>query len=298
MATALDTDAERPPSDKLFAAWAVLTALIGLPLSHLFLYAASMVQPFSTSPLIEKYLPEMFIVVKVAITYWRLVIIRLWFERLASEKLKRQAAEQGQALAETRLNLLEAQIEPHFLFNTLTSVQHLVRHDAVQADRLLVQLVSYLRQAIPDLRASASTLGRECELVRTYLAIVHMRVGERLAVDVQCPPQIGEAAFPALVLHTLVENAIKHGVEMTPGPVSISVRARHRVQGEQESIEVSVQDNGTGMGKAHEGVGLGNIRDRLALAYGPRAQLDITDAPGGGACITVRIPVSGLVGVL
>ena len=286
VASALDKDPARPPSDKLFAAWVALTALLGLPLSHLVLYVAPMIQPMTHTPFLGKYLPEVLFLVTIGFCYSRLVIIRLWFERLANEKLKRQAAEQGRALAETRLKLLEAQIEPHFLFNTLASVQHLVRNDAAQADVLLVQLVSYLRQAIPDVRGAASTLGRECELVRTYLDIVRVRMGGRLEVDVQCPPALTEAAFPSLVIHTLVENAIKHGVERQAGPVRIAVRARPAGQ----CIEVSVEDNGVGRGAAAEGVGLGNLRDRLALAYDGAARLDIADAPGGGVHATVSIP--------
>ena len=287
IAVALDTDPGRPPTNQVFAAWAGLTALLGLPVAHLVLHAAPLIQPLPHTPFLGKYLPELLIAALIGFSYWRLVIVRLWFERLASETLKRQAAEQGRALAETRLNLLEAQIEPHFLFNTLASVQHLVRNDAAKADLLLVQLVSYLRQAIPDVRGAASTLGRECELVRTYLEIVQMRMGGRLEVDVQCAPALADAAFPSLVIHTLVENAIKHGVERQAGPGRIAVRARQA----GPCIEVSVEDNGAGRGAAAEGVGLGNIRDRLALAYGGAARLDIADAPGGGVHATVSIPL-------
>ena len=287
---AIDTNPELPPSNQVFAKWAALTALFGLPLGHLVMCVATLVHPMRDVPTLTKYLPEILLVMTVGMSYWRLVIIRLWFERLASEKLKRQAAEQGRALAETRLSLLEAQVEPHFLFNTLASVQHLVRKDAAQADVLLVQLISYLRQAIPDVRGTASTLGREMELVRTYLGIVRVRMGGRLNVEVHYPEALAEASFPALVVHTLVENAIRHGVEPQPGPVSIVVRARQTVQGDQDCIAVSVIDNGVGRGTAIEGMGLSNIRDRLVLVYQGRAQLEIADAPGGGVSATVCIP--------
>jgi sensor histidine kinase YesM len=289
LAHALDKQPDRPPSSAVFMLWAGLTVLLAVPLGHLVFFLMLKVQPISKPSLFIRFFPEFTTVFVLAISYWRLVIIRLWYERLATEELKRHAAEQGQALAETRLHMLQAQIEPHFLFNTLTSLQHLVRTDPAQADFLLTQLISYLRQALPDVRGAASTLGRELASVQTYLDIVRVRMGGRLSVTVQCAPALDGVAFPPLVIHTLVENAIKHGVEMKTGPVAIAVLARHGARG----IEVSVQDNGAGFGAGETvggGVGLRNIRDRLALAFDGQARLDISDAPGGGVCATVTIP--------
>ena len=287
----LDTDAGRPPSNRVFALWTALTALIGLPLTHLILYLAALVQPLDLAPFLAKYFPEMLIAVGVLLSYWRLVIVRLWFERLATEKLKRQAAEQGRALVETQLHLLEAQIEPHFLFNTLASVQHLVRKDAAQADLLLAQLISYLRQAMPDMRGGGSTLGRELDLVRTYLDIVRVRMGGRLAVVVESPAEMAEAPFPSLVVHTLVENAIKHGVELKPGPVRITVRARQALHDGQDCIDVSVEDNGVAREADAAGAALAALRDRLALAYQGHSRLELSAAAGGGVCAAVSIPL-------
>ena len=292
---ALDKHPERPPTTREFAVWLALTTVLGLPLGHLVFFLAEQIQPItSVSPLV-RYFPEIVVAVLAVMSYWRLVIIRLWHERLATEELKRHTAEQGQALAEARLHMLKAQIEPHFLFNTLASVQHLVRKDPAQADFLLTQLISYLRQAIPDVRGTASTLEREFLSVQTYLDIVRVRMGGRLAVLVQCEPALAQVAFPSLVIHTLVENAIKHGIEMKTGPVRIAVQARASVHGGEPEIAVSVIDSGVGFGAAETiggGVGLRNIRDRLALAYDGRARLDIGDAPGGGVCATVSIPRS------
>lgn len=295
VARALDKHPDRPPSTKVFAAWAALTALLGLPLGHLVLFLAQLIQPISPITPFRRFFPEFGVAVLVAMSYWRLVIIRLWYERLATEELKRHTAEQGQALAEARLNMLQAQIEPHFLFNTLASVQHLVRNDPKQADFLLAQLISYLRQAIPDLRGTASTLEREFQSVQTYLDIVRVRMGARLEVLVECAPKLAQVAFPSLIIHTLVENAIKHGIEMKTGPVSITVQAREIVNGAQPEIAISVTDSGVGLGAADAvsgGLGLRNIRDRLALAYEGRARLEIGDAPGGGVRATVSIPGS------
>ncbi len=295
VAHALDRHPERPPSNKVFATWAALTVVLGLPLGHLVFYLAEHIQPFSSVPPFQRFFPETMVAVLLGISYWRLVIIRLWHERLVMEELKRHTAEQGQALAEARLHMLKAQIEPHFLFNTLASIQHLVRTDPAQADFLLSQLISYLRQAIPDARGTASTLAREFLSIQTYLDIVRVRMGGRLTVRVQCDPALAQVPFPSLIVHTLVENAIKHGIEMKTGPVSIAVQARETMHGAQPEIAISVEDDGVGFGAAETiggGVGLRNIRDRLALAYDGRARLDISDAAGGGVCATVSIPRS------
>ncbi|MEJ7806524.1 MAG: histidine kinase [Telluria sp.] len=294
LAHALDKHPDRPPSTKVFATWAGLIALLGLPLGHLVFFFAQQVQPIKMTPFLH-FFPEFVVALVAAFSYWRLVIIRLWHERLATEELKRHTAEQGQALAEARLHMLKAQIEPHFLFNTLASVQHLVRTDPVQADFLLSQLISYLRQAIPDVRGTASTLEREFLSIQTYLEIVRVRMGGRLAVTVACEPALAQVPFPSLIIHTLVENAIKHGIEMKTGPVSIAVLARAVDHGAQQEIAISVEDDGVGFGAAETiggGVGLRNVRDRLALAYDGRARLDISDSPGGGVCATVSIPRS------
>ncbi len=291
----LDKYPDRPPSTSVFLGWAALTAVLGLPLAHLLLFYLQQIQALSDIPLLARFFPECFLALVIVTRYWRLVIIRLWYERLETEKLKGRAAEQGRVLAETRLHMLEAQIEPHFLFNSLASVQHLVRADPAQADFLLAQLISYLRQAIPDVRGTASTLGREFDLIQTYLDIVRVRMGGRLTVGVRCDPALAEVPFPALIIHTLVENAIKHGVEMKPGPVNIAVRARPVSRDGQEWVEIRVEDDGAGLGASDTpggGLGLRNIGDRLALAYQGRARLELSAAPGGGVRATVSVPAA------
>ena len=289
VALVLDKHPGEPPSNRTFQHWAMLTALIGLPLAHLVLAVAPEAQPLARIPSLKKFFPEFFLLILLAVRYWRLMIVRLWFERLGAEKLKRQSAEQARALAETRLHMLEAQIEPQFLFSTLANVQQLVRTDTTEADRLLVQLVSYLRQAIPDVRGSASTLGRELELARTYLAIVQVRIGERLTVSVACDPALEKTPLPSLVIHTLLDNAVRHGIDNKPGPVAIAVRAQ-RVQ---THIEIEIEDSGAGLGAGTAvgpGLGLRNVRDRLELAYRGQARLDVAERDSGGVRVTVRIP--------
>ncbi len=297
LAMTIDKHFERVPTTGEFLKWAGWTALLGLPVGHLMLYVGDQIQALSALPAFMWFFPELMVGSLVAFCYLRFTYVSHWHERLNGEALKRHSAEQGQALAEARLSLLQAQIEPHFLFNTLASVQHLVRKDPENADFLLSQLISYLRQAIPDVRGTGSVLGREFGLVETYLNIVRVRMGGRLSVDVHLDPALADVPFPNLIIHTLVENAIKHGVELKPGPVGIAVRAARAVHEGQARIDITVQDSGPGFAVGDtvgNGVGLVNIRDRLAVAYEGRARLEITDAPGGGVCATVSIPESSL----
>ena len=216
-----------------------------------------------------------------------------WIRQLDEEKLKREAAEHGQALAEAQLKLLQAQIEPHFLFNTLASVQHLVRKDPPRADFLLSQLIRYLREAMPNIRGMGSTLGREFGLAEAYLNIVQIRLDGRLEIKVTIPPELADISFPALIVQTLVENAIKHGIEPKSGPVHIDVTAGELTVEEKQFIDVCVSDDGVGFGVAETigtGVGLRNIRERLAGLYGSSACLSIAEVQPSGVCASVRIP--------
>ena len=239
------------------------------------------------------FTPEFLMLLFTLAGYQRFRSISQWQRALKLETLKREAAEQGQALAQAQLKLLQAQIEPHFLFNTLASVQHLVRKDPPRADFLLSQLIRYLREAMPDIRGMGSTLGREFGLVEAYLNIVRIRLDGRLEVKVSIPPELAEVSFPVLIVQTLVENAIKHGIEPKPGSVHIYVTASEATVEGKQFIDVGVSDDGVGFGVAETmgtGVGLRNIRERLAGLYGSSARLSITEVKPSGVCATVRIP--------
>ena len=239
------------------------------------------------------FIPEVFWALSIPPAVLRLLYGFRWQRRLDEEKLKREAAEYGQALAQAQLKLLQAQIEPHFLFNTLASVQHLVRKDPPRADFLLGQLIRYLREAMPDIRGMGSTLGREFGLVEAYLNIVRIRLDGRLEIKVNIPPELADISFPALIVQTLVENAIKHGIEPKPGPVHIDVTASETTVEGKKFIDVSVSDDGVGFGAADTmgtGVGLRNIRERLAGLYDSSACLSITEIQPSGVCASVRIP--------
>ena len=295
LALVLDKKLERTPSNGIFFGWALASVAAGIPAGHLVLFALNSLHAIGDVPMPLTYVPEFSMAAAIPFSYWRFFSVREWQYRLDTEKLKREAAEHGQALAQVQLKMLQAQIEPHFLFNTLASIQHLVRKDAQLADFLLSQLIRYLRQAVPDIRGLGSTLGREFGLVEAYLNIVRVRLAGRLVVRVSIPSELADISFPALIVQTLVENAIKHGIEPKQGPVCIQVAACEEVVDGRRFIDVSVTDDGVGFGAAETmgtGVGLRNIRDRLTGLYGGTACLSITEVQPNGVCATVRIPRS------
>ena len=285
-----------------FLGWAAATVVTGLTAGHLTLWGLSSYRPNLEGKELEFYqalsqymtfFPELFMVLLVLPVYVRFLYVAKWKRRLDFEILKRESAEHGQALAQAQLKMLQAQIEPHFLFNTLASVQHLVRKDPPRADFLLSQLIRYLREAMPDFRGMGSTLGREFGLAEAYLNIVRIRLDGRLEIKVTIPPELADISFPALIVQTLVENAIKHGIEPKPGPVHIDVTATETMVEGKQFIDVCVSDDGVGFGVAETmgtGVGLRNIRERLAGLYGSSARLAITEVQPSGVCATVRIP--------
>jgi LytS/YehU family sensor histidine kinase len=191
-------------------------------------------------------------------------------------------------LMEARLAALQAQVEPHFLFNTLALIGQLIETDPPEAARVHAHLIDYLRSTLPQMRASGSaTLGKQVELSKAYLAIMQARMKERLQVRFEVPVFLGSAPFPPMMLQTLIENSIKHGLEPKIEGGTVSVRAF--VAGTELHVEVC--DDGVGIDPhADDGVGLANIRERLQLLYGAQASLDIVMPPGGGACAAIRLP--------
>jgi len=228
------------------------------------------------------WLPTGLIVGNTLAMSYRHLMVSAWQSKLTEQTLRADGAVQARRLAEAQLATLQAQIEPHFLYNTLASVQFLVRKDAASADFLLTQLIRYLRHAMPRMRQTMSTLQQEFELADAFLQIARVRMGGRLTVQVELAQAFHELPFPPLVIQTLVENALKHGVEPKLGPVHITVSAK--LVGDELRLEVF--DNGVGFGRAAgtagSGTGLANIRERLSGIYGEQAQLGIVDLPRGG----------------
>ncbi|HEY2818998.1 MAG TPA: histidine kinase [Casimicrobiaceae bacterium] len=191
---------------------------------------------------------------------------------------------------EAELKLMQAQVEPHFLFNTLASVQYLTETNPKEASALLGHLIDYLRAALPQLRASSTTLGKEVELVEAYLSILKMRIGGRMSFAIDIPSSLKGHPFPPNLLISLVENAIKHGIEPAAVGGSITVSARR----DGESVVVSVADTGRGLSatttSGQGGVGLTNVRERLAALYGARGRFTLESLAPHGARATLALP--------
>jgi signal transduction histidine kinase len=206
-------------------------------------------------------------------------------EQVDAAELQRAALEKQQL--ETRLCLLQAQIEPHFLFNTLSNVRRLCQSDAGAGRAMLAQLARYLRAALPRMRDNDVSLGDEIELVSAFLGVQKIRMGARLASSIDVPAPLLGARVPSMMLATLVENAIKHGI----GPLAEGGAIRVAAAGESETLVLSVADNGHGFAAASgSGVGLANIRARLVAQYGEQATLRFEANSPRGVVATIRLP--------
>ncbi|MBN8923182.1 MAG: sensor histidine kinase [Rhodanobacter sp. 68-29] len=219
-------------------------------------------------------------------------ISRALARRVAERRRReRQAATQAvtdKELAQARLNLLHAQVEPHFLYNTLASAQYLTRSEPAQADHMLGHLIQYLRHSLPSAEETLSTLGEELERARAYLEILKIRMGARLEMKIEVPDALRAVTLPPMMLQTLVENAIKHGLEPKPGGGTVWIFGRR----DGDSVAVTVADDGQGFGPAGGGTGIGlkNVRERLQLVYGPRASLAVVANVPEGVAATLTVP--------
>ncbi len=210
-------------------------------------------------------------------------------ETAEAESLKRQ-------VVEARMAAMQAQVEPHFLFNTLASIDHLIETDPARASTMQKNLIALLRASMPSMREASGNgtsgvrdLGRELAVIRPYLEILKVRMEERLVTDIQVPDGLLSAEFPPMMIQTLVENAIKHGLEPKAEGGLLALKAEI-VHGK---LQVTVADTGLGFGKAATagtGVGLANIRERLQLLYGPRATLTVAENQPSGTVVTVTVP--------
>jgi signal transduction histidine kinase len=188
---------------------------------------------------------------------------------------------------EAHLQALQAQIEPHFLFNTLANIKLLYETESSRAKPLIHDLAAYLRTALPQMRDMRSTLARELELAQAYLRVLKVRMGERLNVVIDVPADLREATLPPMMLLTLVENAIKHGLGSLPRGGTITIRAEYLA----ERFHVSVIDDGIGFPKGFgAGVGLANTRARLAALYGDQGHLTLVANPRGGVIAEIVLP--------
>jgi len=197
----------------------------------------------------------------------------------ANLEAEARQSELSRQLAESKLKLLQLQIEPHFLFNTLGSAQQLAEKAAPDAARLISDLIRFLRATTPTLRDDATTIRQDALMVRAYLRIMQTRLGGRLNWTVTIPESLEDVVIPPGMLITLVENAIKHGIEPQPEGGRIDVTATQESHADGARVVLSVADTGIGLSgpPGVNGIGLANIRERLALQHGDRAALE-TDA--------------------
>ena len=204
---------------------------------------------------------------------------------LQVQRLRRRELDRSRS--DMQLRMLQAQIEPHFLFNTLANVSALIRSDAPKAEQLLQHLNAFLRATLQRSRVDASTLADEIELVRDYLAIIGMRLGTRLQWSIDVPEELLRLPFPLMLLQPLVENAIKHGIEPKRGGGSVALRAWR----DGPHLWLEIADSGVGLNPSQSatGFGLDNIRQRLMAHYGQAAQLQLSSNAMGGTTATLEI---------
>jgi hypothetical protein len=191
--------------------------------------------------------------------------------------------------SEARLRLLQAQVKPHFLFNTLANVQALVDTGSPRASGVLTSLVAYLRAAVPNLHDSTTTIAQEVELARAYLEVMHMRMPDRLTYTLRVDDNAAGLSCPPMTLLTLVENAVRHGID--PGEEGGRIDVEVTVQGDRCSVRVT--DTGVGLQSTARGLGSGlaSLRERLQLAFGGDAELRLESMQPQGVRASLDFPV-------
>jgi two-component system, LytTR family, sensor kinase len=233
------------------------------------------------------------------VAYWVVFSIQTAIRNYSRFQEREQAALRAGLLAsqletqvaQARLGSLKAQLQPHFLFNTLNAIVVLVRQQkGQQAEETLARFSDLLRAVLADMDAQEVTLARELEYLKLYLSIEQLRFSDRLHVDFDVDPELLDAALPHMALQPIVENAIRHGVGARASVGTISIRATRA----GNALQVAVRDNGPGFGEqcasAGLGLGLANTRARLKQLYGDAAELRLGAAPGGGAEVTMILP--------
>ena len=202
-------------------------------------------------------------------------------------------------VAQARLGALKAQLQPHFLFNTLNAIVVLVRQQkGQQAEETLARFSDLLRAVLADMDAQEVTLQRELEYLRLYLSIEQLRFSDRLRVDIDVDPELLDAAVPHMALQPIVENAIRHGIGARASPGAIRIHGQRIRDESGDHLQVSVRDDGPGFGAkcassgpgSGLGLGLANTRARLKQLYGEGAELRAESPEGGGALVTLVLP--------
>jgi signal transduction histidine kinase len=269
-------------------------AAIGIPLGGLVGFVlATWTKGLSPAEVVQAHPDVVSITAATALIFGVLALwhfhdeARMLEARAEAEAERLRRIEQEALAARTQLALLQAQIEPHFLFNTLSNVVGLVDTNAPAARQMLLDLTALLRTSLARTRRPIVTLGEELDLLRAYLGIMAVRMGARLSWQIDAPAELLGARLPPLLVQPLVENAIRHGMEPKAGNGHLTIRCRH----DGGMLDIEVRDDGPGF-KADiaEGTGLANVRQRLAAACGPEASLSLKSNPGGGVIARLHLP--------
>jgi LytS/YehU family sensor histidine kinase len=223
--------------------------------------------------------------------YWVIVGVNhaFGYYRQAQDRALR-ATELERRLAQARLQALQMQLNPHFLFNTLNAISVLMHKDLKSADRMLGRLADLLRYALDSSAEQEVPLQRELEFLERYLEIERTRFGQRLTVSIEVDSRLGGALVPTLILQPLVENAIKHGFEPRSRAGRIELRGRE----EEGRLVLTVRDNGPGLDSTRspgKGIGLANTRARLEQLYGTAQEFTLRNVDGGGLEAVVVLPL-------
>ncbi len=278
------------------ARWALQVVMVGLavPFIVFFIYWASTDPGAPPFYKVGKRLSGAFIMMVFG------VLLAPWVALSALVK-QREAWVSEQALAfelerselarqalDARMRLLSAQVQPHFLFNTLANVQALVETGSPRAPTVLQSLIDYLRAAVPRLNDAGATLGQELERVRAYLALMHLRMPDRLDFRVEAEPGVEALRCPPLSLMTLVENAVRHGIDPSEEGGQIRIHAAQRAG----RCFLSVRDTGVGLQATGRslGTGLAALKERLQLVFNGDAQVSLREVQPHGVCVELEFP--------
>jgi two-component sensor histidine kinase len=226
-----------------------------------------------------------------ALTYWALAgATHAWIYYFRFRERELLAARLDAQLRQSELQMLRSQLNPHFLFNSLNTITVLMREDLAKAEQLMVKLSALLRSMLSVSAGSELPLQRELELLENYIALEQSRFGDRLRVTMEISPEASGAAVPTMILHPMVENAIRHGLTPRKGAGAIAVRAFRRT----DDLVLEVIDDGVGWGDAAatsgHGIGLTNTRSRLEKLYDKRHSLEIESPEGKGSCVRIVMP--------
>jgi len=229
------------------------------------------------------------LVIAIGYFFYSMKHLKIRKEIIQQERIKRLSSEK-EAL-EANLRLLQAQVEPHFLFNTLSNVLSLIDTDPNNGKSMLVDLIHYLRTSLSRTLPEATTLDQELNMIKAYLNIQKIRMGERLRFKIELPDALRQRPFPPMLLQPLVENAVKHGLEPKMEGGEIVIKAAE----EDNLIKIEVKDTGLGFSPSHKaGVGIGNVKERLKLLYGGKGRLIVEENEPNGIKAIIEVPKHGI----